>query len=116
MDKIIIQGLQLHSLIGVYDWERLKKQPLLVDVELDLDLSKAAKSDDVKDTIDYAELASVLEEIAGKCEYQLLEALADKMIQELHNRYPTSRVTLSVTKPDILSNAKSVSVQLSRKA
>lgn len=116
MDKIIIQGLQLHSLIGVYDWERLNKQPLLVDVVLDLDLRKAAKSDDVKDTIDYAELAAVLEKVAEKSEFQLLEALANQMIGELLSRYPAKKVTLGITKPKILANAQSVAVELSREA
>lgn len=114
MDKIIIQGLKLHSLIGVYDWERLEKQALLVDAHISLDLSGAAESDDVANTIDYAELADVLVNIADKSEFQLLEALADCMIKAVFERYPAVSITLRISKPDILENAQCVSVELSR--
>lgn len=114
MDKIIIQGLQLQSLIGVYDWERVNKQALLVDAQLSLDLSCPAQSDDVTHTIDYAELANLLSEIADKSEFQLLEALAGHMIDILFSKYDAQAITLRITKPGILKNAQSVSVELSR--
>ena len=116
MDKIIIQGLQVYSLIGVYDWEREAKQPLIADITMQLDLSRAAQSDDVADTIDYAEAAQKLADVADKSEFQLLEALAAQMINAMFNAYPVRQVTLRLTKPDILDNAQQVAVELSRDA
>ena len=114
MDKIIIQGLQVHSLIGVYDWERESKQCLLVDVTLSLDLHRAAQTDEVEDTVDYAALAAKLVEVADQCEFQLLEALAQKMIDTLFSLYPLLHISLRITKPDILPHADQVAVELSR--
>lgn len=114
MNKILIEGLQVSSLIGVYDWEREAKQALLVDVSLTIDLSVAAISDSVGDTINYATLAEQLEQIALKSEFQLLEALAHSMMSFVFDEYQPQEAVIRITKPDILPNAKSVSVELSR--
>ncbi|MCV2883343.1 dihydroneopterin aldolase [Aestuariibacter sp. AA17] len=116
MDKIIIQGLKINALIGVYDWERESKQPLLVDIVMQLDLSKAAQSDDVNDTVDYAKAAELLEKVALDSDFQLLEALAGKLIDTLMATYPLLNVTLTLTKPNILDNAQKVAVQMTREA
>ncbi|GAC15391.1 dihydroneopterin aldolase [Aliiglaciecola lipolytica] len=116
MDKIIIQGLEVKSLIGVYDWERKAKQALLIDIELNVDLSVAAKSDNVSDTIDYAALALAVEEIANNSEFQLLEALASHIIEHLLSYQGVENAKLAITKPNILPNAVAVTVELSRES
>lgn len=115
MDKIIINGLQVKSLIGVYEWERKAQQTLILDAEISLDLSKAAKSDKVSDTLDYAAIALAIEELCGHATFELLEALADHIIQHLFTYEGVKQVVISITKPNILQNAKAVTVQLSRK-
>ena len=116
MDKIIISGLSVFSLIGVYDWEREAKTQLFIDVTLDLDLGKAARSDDVADTVDYAALASLIEQLAQKSEFELLEALAHHIIEQIFEQYPVLKVSLRVSKPGILPNAKNVAIELNREA
>ena len=114
MDKIYIEGLQVYSLIGVYDWEREAKQRLLVDMQLFTDLSLAAKSDQVKDTLNYAEVASCVEQLANISEFELIEALADAMITRVFECFPVQKVCLKLSKPDILPNANNVAVEFLR--
>lgn len=114
MDKIFIEGLQLHSLIGVYEWERNAKQRLFVDLELSVNLDKAALSDRVEDTIHYGEVAQLLEQVAEESSYELLESLANKMIESIFSQYPAKQVRLKLSKPDILDNAQNVAVELVR--
>ncbi|WJG08779.1 dihydroneopterin aldolase [Aliiglaciecola sp. LCG003] len=116
MDKIIIQGLQVKSLIGVYEWERKTKQSLLIDVEIGMDLSKAALSDKVADTLDYAALALAIEELANNSSFELLESLAGHIINHLFTYNGVYKIRLSVTKPKILANATAVTVELNRTA
>lgn len=116
MDKITIQGLQVKSLIGVYDWEREAKQPLLIDVTLGLDLTIPAKSDNVKDTVHYAELALAIEQVCEQSEFELLEALADSIILRIFSYPSIVNVMLSITKPNIIPNANAVTVSLYREA
>lgn len=116
MDKITIQGLQIQSLIGVYDWEREAKQALRLDLVLELDLHRAATTDNVEDTVDYAKVAEALTDIADNSQFQLLEALAGAMVDFLLNTYPALRASIKLTKPDILPNAQSVAVEITREA
>lgn len=114
MDKIYIEGLEVFSLVGVYAWERVATQRLLVDLTLYTDLSKAAMSDDVADTLNYAEVALCIEEVAKNSQFQLIEALADAMIVAVFKQFPLKKLTIKLSKPDILSKAVNVAVEFTR--
>ncbi|MCF2950037.1 dihydroneopterin aldolase [Paraglaciecola aquimarina] len=115
MQKIFIEQLETSSLIGVYDWERKNKQRLLIDIELQADLSTAAKSDDVEDTLNYAQVAATVIFLAQKAEFKLIEALANNLVTGILEQFPlVSFVKLKLSKPDILSNAKNVAVEFSK--
>lgn len=112
MDKVFIKGLELYTLIGVYDFERNAKQRVLVDLEMCTDLSAAGLSDKVEDTLNYAAVAERLAELANKARFKLLEALAKQMIDAIMDEFPVSSVVLTMHKPDILKNVQSVGVVL----
>lgn len=114
MDRIFIEGLQVEALIGVYDWERDTPQPLLIDLELHTNLQTAADSDQVADTVDYAKVAGLLQLVASQSQFELLEALAQKMIIEVMQRFSVAKVCIKLSKPNILDNAKHVSVSMCR--
>ncbi|MFC4700417.1 dihydroneopterin aldolase [Glaciecola siphonariae] len=110
MDKVIIQGLTLYSLIGVYDFERHQKQRVLADLVLYTQLHKAGQSDDVNDTLDYGKIAERLSDIADKASFKLLEALGQAMVDAIFAEFPVDKLELTLTKPDILDNADNVGV------
>ncbi|MFC7004817.1 dihydroneopterin aldolase [Bowmanella sp. JS7-9] len=114
MDKIIISGLQVESLIGVYEWEREAPTSLLLDVEISTDLQRAADSDNVADTIDYAAVAELLMVTAKQASFELLEALAGKLIDTLFSHFPVQQISMTVIKPGILPTARQVAVMLTR--
>ena len=115
MDKIHIEGLEVLALIGVYDWERKYQQRLIVDVELTADLSLAAQTDHVDNTLNYAEIAQGISEFAAKSQFKLIEALASHMVDWLLQSFPKLKsVRLKLSKPDILANAKNVAVEFTK--
>jgi dihydroneopterin aldolase len=115
MDKIHIEGLEVLALIGVYDWERDHQQRLIVDVELSADLSMAAQTDDVDNTLNYAEIAQGISDFAAKSDFKLIEALASHMVDWLLQAFPKLKlVRLKLSKPDILANAKNVAVEFTK--
>ena len=115
MDKIHIEGLEVFALIGVYDWEREHQQRLIVDVELSADLSLAALTDDVNNTLNYAEIAQGISDFASKSQYKLIEALASNIADWLLQSFPKlKKVRLKLSKPDILSNANNVAVEFTK--
>lgn len=114
MDIVFIKGLELNALIGVYDFERTTKQRVVVDLELHTCLLKAAQSDDVNDTLDYGKVAERLADIAGSTNFQLLESLANEMIEMIAEEFLPKALKITIHKPDILDNAASVGICLSR--
>lgn len=80
-DVIALRGLRVHGRHGVYDFERSEGQDFLVDVLLFLDLSGAAASDDVTDTVHYGELSDRLAEVVAGEPVNLLETLAVRLAE-----------------------------------
>ncbi|MBO3743579.1 dihydroneopterin aldolase [Actinoplanes flavus] len=78
--RITLSGLRARGNHGVYDFERAEGQDFVVDVTLDLDLGPAARSDDVTDTVHYGELATALVGVLTGEPVNLLERLADRLL------------------------------------
>lgn len=114
-DLILLHGLQVDALIGVYDWERTAPRPLVLDLELAVDLSAAASSDDVHDTVDYAAVSDCVTTLCAREQPQLLEALAGRICLALLAQFGAlNGVTLTVHKPGILPNVRDVAIRLTR--
>lgn len=114
MDLVKIQGLTVHALIGVYDFERHAKQRLILDVDIHTDLSLAASTDNVNNTIDYGKVGQRLTDIAEGSSYLLLEALAKEMLDMIFSEFTPQKVTLTINKPDILKEAQNVAICMTR--
>lgn len=114
MDKVYIKGLQLYTLIGVYDFERLAKQRVIIDLELQTDLHKAGCTDNVEDTLDYGKIAQRLTDIADTASFSLLEALGQKMADVLLAEFAVDTLSLTINKPDILDNVSAVGIHIVR--
>ncbi|WP_100656170.1 dihydroneopterin aldolase [Alteromonas flava] len=114
MEQILIKGLELETIIGVYDWERTQLTKLRVDLVMDADLTRACHSDDVNDTVDYAAVAATLEAVAAGSDFELLEALGQTLCDKLLAEYPLTRVDMTIEKPGILPQAQVVAVRLVR--
>lgn len=113
-DVVFIEGLRVDTVIGVYDWERVILQKLVIDAQLSCDISQAAASDDVAYVIDYQAVCDDIERICVETKAQLLETLAQKIATHILQNYPCHAITLSIHKPDAVKQAASVGVKISR--
>lgn len=114
MDSVCIQGLSVETVIGVYDWERIEARELSIDVVLSADLQKASDTDNVVNTVDYALVAQCIQNIAKASDFKLLEALAGAIFHALFSEFPVQQIDLTIHKPDILPDAKNVSIKMIR--
>ncbi len=112
---IKINNLRVSAVIGVYEWEKHYPQQLIVNIELEFDGSQAARTDDVADTIDYAELAERLGAKAAEKNYNLLEALAEDLLAEVLADDRVLAGTVSIDKRGAITEADSVTVVASGK-
>ena len=99
-DKISIKGIQAHGYHGLLEDERKNGQLFIVDVEVELDLSKAGKSGDIKKSVDYNALAILIHnEITGPA-VNLIESLAHRIgIKALDSFKEIDEIKVTVHKP-----------------
>lgn len=115
-DFVKIKGLKVNAVIGVFDWERAIEQPLLIDVTMATDISKAGKSDDINDAINYKEVCDDITELCQQTKALLIERLAELIAAHILSKYNTTQVEVSVAKPTAISAAEAVAVQITRTA
>ena len=114
MDKVFIKGLRADSVIGVHDWERNIRQPLILDIELGADFSRASKSDALADAVDYEAISKRVVEVVGGASFQLIETLADHVATMIQDEFGIQWLRLKVTKPQAVEAADGVGVIIER--
>ena len=80
LDTVKIERLELDCIIGINPWERLTKQQITVDIEIDTDLTAAGKSDSIEDTINYRTIAKTVTAEVEKSDYGLVESIGAKIL------------------------------------
>lgn len=100
-DTILLSGMRFEGVHGVSEEERLLPQLLEVDLEVGLDLSAAAASDDLADTLDYGELVGICQRVVEEGSQRLLEAVAGAIADEVTSRPRVRTVTVRVRKPAV---------------
>lgn len=114
-DLILIEGLKVETVIGCFDWERQILQPLLLDLKVWVDLSAAAKSDLLADTLNYAEICDIASHTIIQAAPELIEHAASLVLIALFEQYQTiEKINITVRKPAIIPAAQSVGIQLER--
>jgi dihydroneopterin aldolase len=117
MDKIIIEGMRFYGYHGVLAEEKALGQKFTVDAVLYLPLRKAGQSDSLEDTVNYAAVYDRIRDIVTGTPYNLLEALAERLCEEIFECSPLiSRITLRLRKPEAPINGlfDSVGVEIDR--
>ena len=111
MAIIRITDLSLRAIIGIFDWERARKQKVVINIEIIFNASRAAKSDLVKDTIDYKTITKNIIKHVEASQYFLLEKLADQILKIVMEDQRIKSAKVRVDKPGALRFARSVSVE-----
>jgi dihydroneopterin aldolase len=116
-DLIRISGIKGFGYHGVFESERANGQDFYVDVELEVDLTRASVSDDVKDTINYAEVTDLVVGEITTNPVSLIEKLAGRIAERIKETYSQAAlVTVTVHKPQapVSADVKDILVTISR--
>lgn len=114
MDRISIAGLRAHCILGVHEWERLIKHEIRLDLTVQLDAARAAKTDDVRNAVDYSRLANRVLKRVRESRFHLVESLAQSVADVCLATRGVQGVQVRVEKVGALAAADSVAVEITR--
>ena len=114
MDTITIRDLEVFYCVGVPDAERAQPQRLLLSVEMEHDFSKAAATDDLRETIDYFAVSQRLLRFGEGRSWKLIETLAEEIAALILKEFSPRVVTVEVKK-FVIPQAAHVSVRVQRR-
>ena len=115
MDAIIIEGLKVDTVVGCFNWERQIIQPLMLDLTIHTSLQQAADSDELVDTLNYAEICEISAHVIQEAAPKLIEHAAKLVLNALFTTFSAiESIIIVVRKPAIIPQANSVGIRLER--
>ena len=115
MDAIIIEGLKVDTVVGCFNWERQIIQPLMLDLTLQTNLEQASNSDELEDTMNYAEICEISAKVIQDAQPKLIEHAAKLVINALFTEFlAIESIIITIRKPAIIPQANSVGIRLER--
>jgi dihydroneopterin aldolase len=114
MDIVFLNDLKIETVIGIYDWEREIKQTVSINLEMAVDIRKAAATDNIEDTLNYKGVAKRLIQFVGESEFQLVETLAERIADIVMDEFNVPWVRLRLNKPGAVRYASDVGVLIER--
>lgn len=113
-DKIVIKDLLLRGIVGINDWEREKKQDILINLTLYTNMEEAGRSDNIEDCVNYRSVTKQIIEYVESSQHYTVEALATAIARICIVDHHLPRVLVRVEKPGALRFARSVGVEIER--
>lgn len=115
MDAIIIEGLKVDTVIGCFNWERQIIQPLMLDLTIHNDLTHAARSDELEDTLNYAQICELVAQVIQQAQPKLIEHAAQLVLECLFTTFSSiESIVITIRKPAIIAQANAVGIRLER--
>jgi len=114
LDIVFLRGLRIETVIGIYDWERQIRQPVVLDIEMASDVARAAASDRIDDALDYKAVAKRLKEFVGAAHFELVETLAERCCALIREEFGVPWVRLTLNKAGAVTDASGVGVIIER--
>ena len=110
---VFIDQLALDTYIGLHQWEMTDRQTVITNIRMELDISKAAQTDEVAHSIDYEFVAKHLRTWAYNHRCKLLEKLALEVITQLTTYCPTvQKITVRLTKVGVVEHTAGCGVEV----
>ena len=111
---VLIQGLEILTMIGVHDAEKRAPQRVLVSVDLAVHEDGPSDTDRLENVLDYSEVVRRIEHIVLAGHVNLVETLAERVARDCLADARVETVSVRIEKPDVIGNVRSVGVEIVR--
>ena len=107
--KIIIKDLVLFISVGIHKFEKLKKQKVKFNIEINADPNLKA---DIKTIVNYENVINDIKRLTKKTHFELLESLAESIFDEIFKNRKVRKIKLKIEKMDIIKETTSVGIEV----
>lgn len=114
MDIIFLRGLQIETIIGIYDWERETRQTVIIDLEMACDITKAAQTEAIEDALDYKAVSKRVIEFVESSRFFLVETMAERLAQLILDEFSVPWLRVTINKRGAVRGASDVGVIIER--
>lgn len=114
MDIVFLGGLEIETIIGIYDWERVTKQTIILDIEMAFDIQKAAETDDIKYALDYKTVSRRVVSFVEASQFFLVEKLITEIANIIRNEFDVPWLKITLNKKGAISGARDVGIVIER--
>jgi len=114
MDIIYLKDLRIDTIVGIYEWERRTRQTVILDIEMGADISRAARTDAIEDTLNYKAVAKRIISFVENSDCQLIETLAERVADILLQEFKVPWLRLSLNKQGAVRGVRDVGVIIER--
>jgi 7,8-dihydroneopterin aldolase/epimerase/oxygenase len=114
VDIIFFGGLEVDTIIGIYDWERKQRQIIILDIEMAFDITKAAETDDIQYALDYKTVSDRVISFVKESQFLLVERLISEIANIILNEYKVFWVKITLNKKGAIGQGVDVGITIER--
>lgn len=114
MDTIFLRDLEINATIGIFEWEKRIKQKVRIDLEMGTDITKAAASDAIQDTLDYKAISKRIIQFVEDSRYELIETMIEEVSEILLKEFCIPWVKVTISKPGAVRGSRDVGITIER--
>ncbi len=114
MDIVFIRALRIETTIGIYDWEKAIRQPVVLDLEMASDVARGAATDRIEDALNYKAVSKRLKEFVSESRFELVETLAERCAALIREEFGVPWLRLTLNKVGAVTDSAGVGVIIER--
>ena len=110
--SILIKDFIVNEIIGIHKHEKINKQKIIFNIVIDVNKNTLPDENNISSIVDYEKITSKLENLTKYKNYNFLESLAEDSFKEIFEVKRINSIKIKIEKPDAITNAKSVGVEV----
>lgn len=114
MDTIFLRDLRVHAIVGIWQWERRMRQVISIDLDMAVDVARAAATDNIESTLDYKAVSRRVVEFVEQSSFNLIETLADRLAGVITGEFGVPWVRVAIHKPGAIRGSRDVGIVIER--
>lgn len=114
MDTIFLRDLRIRTVVGIWEWERRLPQVVSIDLDMAADISRAAATDTIDDTLNYKAVTKRITSFVEESRFDLVETMAERIAGIIREEFGVPWVRVAVHKPWAIRGSRDVGVMIER--